>query len=178
LFLSMTAVGWLVARAAVAYVFLYAGWMNTRDAASRDWTVGQTALILGFIPEARRHQVAILCAILGMVMMYGGGVSVLLGLEGRAGAVALIVFSALGMAIHRANREQALKIANDLSTDPAVKDRAQALGWSAYGAHLAAGLKNVALIGVNVLFLLDGAGGLGPWAKPWAISDALGRFVQ
>jgi hypothetical protein len=82
------------------------------------------------------------------------------------------------MAIHRANREQVLKIANDLSTDQAVKDRAQALGWSAYGAHLAAGLKNIALIGINLLFLLDDAGSSGPWSKPWAISDVLGGFLR
>lgn len=68
---EVTTIGWLVARVAVAYVFLYAAWMNTRDAESREWTVGQTALILGFVPEGFRRQASIAAATIGMVMMYG-----------------------------------------------------------------------------------------------------------
>jgi hypothetical protein len=177
---AATEIGWLLARAGVAYVFLYAAWMNTRNAASWNWTVGQTELILGFVPERNRSGAAVLCSVAGMAMMYGGGLSVLLGLEGRLGALALIIFSALGMAVHRVNREQALPLAKEIGTmAPAAKDKAEALGWSAYGAHVAAGLKNIALIGVNALFMLDTEGpAVGPWAKPWALSDLLGHWLR
>src|SRR5579862_3364224 len=84
-------VGWILARLGVGYVFLFAAWMNTRNATSRQWTVDQTELILTFLPTPSRRRVAKLCAIAGMAMMYGGGVSVLIGLEGRVGATALIV---------------------------------------------------------------------------------------
>lgn len=176
---SLSTIAWILARLSVAYVFLYAAWQNTRNATAREWTVGQTALLLGFVPTAQRRQVSVLCAIAGMIMMYGGGISILIGLEGRIGACALIVFSAMGMGIHRANRQLALQSAAAIAGEaPNVKDKAEALGWSAYGAHLAAGLKNIALIGINALFLLylsDSAGG--PWAKPWAVSDAVGVWI-
>ena len=61
---TLTTIGWLLARLSVAYVFLYAAWLNTRDSASLEWTVGQTQMILGFVPEAQRHQAAIICAFL------------------------------------------------------------------------------------------------------------------
>lgn len=79
--------------------------------------MSQTALILGFIPVLHRPRAAVICAILGMVMMYGGGISVLIGLEGRIGSVALIIFSAMGMAIHRINRRQALPLATEIGVE-------------------------------------------------------------
>jgi uncharacterized membrane protein YphA (DoxX/SURF4 family) len=175
-----TTSGWLIARATVAYVFLYAAWMNTRDSASRTWTIGQTELILGFVPEASRHRVAVLGAVAGMVMMYGGGISILFGIEGRIGAIALIVFSAVGMQIHRVNRAQALPLANEIGAmAPTVKDQALTLGWSAYGAHVAAGLKNISLMGINALFVLDAdMASAGPWARPWIVSDLAGNWFR
>jgi uncharacterized membrane protein YphA (DoxX/SURF4 family) len=166
-------------RLSVAYVFLYAAWQNTKDAAAREWTVGQTALLLDFVSEAQRRLASVICAIAGMIMMYGGGISILIGLEGRVGACALMIFSAMGMAIHRANRQLALQSAAAIGLEaPNVKDKAEALGWSAYGGHLAAGLKNISLIGINALFLLylSDSGG-GPWAKPWALSDVVGVWL-
>ena len=176
---SLSTVSWLLVRLTVAYVFLYAAWQNTKDATAREWTIGQTALLLDFMPAAQRRQASAICALAGMIMMYGGGISILIGLEGRIGACALIIFSAMGMAIHRSNRRLALQSAATIGLDaPNVKDKAEALGWSAYGAHLAAGLKNISLIGINALFLFyvgDPAGG--PWARPWAVSDVVGVWL-
>ena len=163
--------GWLIARITMAYVFLYAAWLNTRNRDSWNWTVGQTMLILGVFPEAKRHRAAVYCAIAGMIMMYGGGVSVLFGLEGRLGALALMIFSALGMGIHRVNREQALSLGKSIgAAAPAVNDQAQNLAWSAFGGHLSSGLKNVTLIGTNALFLLHGTG-------PLSISDLISHWL-
>jgi uncharacterized membrane protein YphA (DoxX/SURF4 family) len=175
-----TTSGWLIVRATIAYVFLYAAWMNTRDSASRTWTIGQTELILGFVPVANRHRVAVLGAVAGMVMLYGGGISILFGIEGRIGAIVLILFSAMGMQVHRVNRAQALPLANEIaSTAPSVKDKALTLGWSAYGAHVAAGLKNISLIGINALFVLDAdMSSAGPWTQPWIVSDLTGNWFR
>lgn len=168
---TASAIGLLVMRIAVAYVFLYAAWMNSRHKASWQWTIGQTALILGFIPETSRHRAAIIAAVMGMVMMYGGGLSILVGAEGRLGGAALIVFCALGMAIHAVNRKQALELGNEIgAAAPPLVPKAQSLAWSAYGAHLAAGLKNVALIGASAYFVLHGTG-------RWSLSDWIGRSV-
>jgi uncharacterized membrane protein YphA (DoxX/SURF4 family) len=175
----LTPFAWLIARIAVAYVFLYAAWLNTRDSASREATIGLTQLIFGFVPKQQRHKVATLCAFLGMFMMYAGGISVLLGIEGRLGALALLFISLLGIFVHQAMGEQALRDAKDMTLGPDIKEEVISLGSAAYGANAAAGLKNIVIIGICILFILNAGGNaLGPWAKPWAISDMIGIWLN
>lgn len=177
--ITLTPFAWLIARAAIAHVFLYAAWMNTKDSASRESTISLTKLILGFIPEQQRHQAATLCTALGMIMMYAGGISVLLGVEGRLGALALMFVSVLGIFVHQAMGAQALIDAKGIKIEPDIKERVVSLGFSAYGANAAAGIKNIIIIGVCVLFIVNAGGeALGPWAKPWALSDIVGSWLN
>jgi len=164
-------VGILCARSGVAIVMLYAAWQNSKNSASREWTINNTALLFRFLPNDRRKRLAVPAAWAGLVMMWGGGISVLLGLEPRLGAAALIFFLALGMLIHRVNRQDVLALGKEISeASPAVAAKANELAWSAFGAHLAAGLKNVSMIGVNTMFLLNGTG-------RFTVSDRLGAWL-
>lgn len=144
----------LVLRLGVAYVFLYAAWKNTENAAAWTWTTNETALLFKNRPEAERAKLARLCAIAGMAMMYGGGVSVLLGLEPRLGGLLIAAFSIMGMWIHAIRRDEAKQ----------AGEAGNMMGWSAYSAHVAAGLKNWVLVAAGSVFFLAGAGryGLGP----------------
>lgn len=141
-------VGLLVLRFGIGYVFLYAAWKNTENAAAWKWTTTETAVLFKDRPEEERARLARICALAGMVMMYGGGASVLLGLEPRIGGLMVAVFSLLGMRVHAIRRDEAKEAA----------DAGNAMGWSAYSAHIAAGLKNWALAAGGVTFIFMGAG--------------------
>lgn len=138
-------------RLGVAYVFLYAAWKNTENAAARKWTIDETALLFRNWPDPQREKLARLCAFVGMVMTYGGGASVLLGVEPRLGGLLIAAFSLMGMKIHAIRREEA-KLAGEAGI---------AMGWSAYSAHIAAGLKNWALVAAGLFFVLAGSGRYG-----------------
>src|SRR5438132_1345104 len=114
-------VGLFALRLGIGYVFLYAAWKNTENAAAWKWTTAETAVLFKDRPEAERARLAWICALAGMVMMYAGGVSVLLGLEARIGGLMLAVFSILGTRIHAIRRDEAKEAA----------DAGNAMGWSA-----------------------------------------------
>lgn len=141
----------LVLRIGVAYVFLYAAWKNTENAAAWKWTTNETALLFRNWPDTQREKLARLCAVAGMAVMYGGGASVLLGVEPRVGGIFIATFSIMGMWIHGIRRDEAKQ----------AGEAGNIMGWSAYGAHVAAGLKNWALAAAGVVFVLIGAGRYG-----------------
>ncbi len=141
----------LILRLSVAYIFLYAAWKNTENVAAWTWTINETALLFRSYPDKRRRKIARLCAIVAMVMKYGGGITILLGLEPRLGGLSIAVFSLFGMRIHAIRRDEAKHAGEAGNT----------MGWSAYGAHLVAGLKNWAFVGAGALFVLLGSGRYG-----------------
>ena len=138
----------LIVRLTLAWVFLYAAWKNTENLAAWTWTKNETALLFASLNPARRDRVAALAAAVGMVMMYGGGLSVLTGVMPRVGGLAIALFSALGMRIHALRRDEAKR----------AGESGNAMGWSAFSAHVAAGLKNWALIGAALLIVIVGTG--------------------
>lgn len=151
----------LILRATLAYVFLYAAWRNTQNQMAWTWTKNETGVLFRHLPEAQRASMAARAALIGMVLMYGGGLSVLLGVEARLGGLALAIFSLLGMRIHAIRRDEAFTEAQ----------AGNAMGWSAYSGHTAAGLKNVALAGAGLLLALTGSG-------RWSVSDLVGRWLN
>src|SRR5438477_11342946 len=100
-----TDVGLLALRLGVSYVMLYAAWKNTENSAAWNWTVNETAILFRSSPDEQRQRTARFCAIVGMILMYGGGASVLLGLEPRVGGLAIAVLCSLGTIIHGLRRE-------------------------------------------------------------------------
>lgn len=143
-------------RLGIAYVFLYAAWRNTQNATAWSWTKNETAILFQSVAEPRKTKIAAIASLLGMVMMYGGGLSILLGLGADYGGLAIAVFSALGMRIHSLRAREAKTAA----------EAGNLMGWSAYSGHVAAGLKNVAFIGAGIFFLFHGSG-------PWSLSNQL-----
>jgi len=164
---TLNIAGWLVVRLTMAYVYLYALYMNTHDAAARSWLIEHTAYLFPKTPEPQRTKFAKIGALLGMAMMLLGGVSILLGLEGRIGGLLLVLFTAGGIYQHRREREVAMAIA--AKVEPLVPQAAKAdfstLQWSAYSGHISSGLKNWALCGISFGFLAWGTG-------PWSIIDS------
>jgi len=144
-------IGVLVLRLGIGYVFLYAAFKNTENAEARKAMTDETAVLFRDRPKEERDWLALICFRAGMVMMYGGGVSVLLGLEPRVGGLILAVFSLLGMRVHAIRRDEAKE----------AGEAGNPMGWSAFMAHTAAGLKNWALAAAGVTFILTGAGRYG-----------------
>src|SRR5437868_1590035 len=97
----------LVLRLSVAYILLYAAWKNTENKAAWTWTVNETALLFKSFSDAQKLKLARLSALAGMVMMYGGGLMILLGLEPRLGGLLIAIFSLLGMRIHAIRGDEA-----------------------------------------------------------------------
>lgn len=156
----------LALRLGVAWVFLYAAWRNTNTATAREWTRGETALLFRGVGLSSNHWLVSAATIVGMAMMYGGGIAVLLGSFARPGGLALALFSLMGIRIHLIRRDEALVEANT----------GIAIAWSAFAGHVAAGLKNWALAGAGLYFVLAGAGrfSLGPDAGAALVARLLG----
>jgi uncharacterized membrane protein YphA (DoxX/SURF4 family) len=164
---ALNIAGWLAVRLTMAYVYLYALYLNTHNAESRGWLVQHTAYLFRKTPEPRRKTYAHFGAIAGSLMMFLGGISILVGLQGRIGGFLLLLFTAGGIYQHRREREVAMTIAESL--DPLVppngKTDFSTLQWSAYSGHLSSGLKNWALCGISFGFMTWGTG-------PWSIIDS------
>jgi uncharacterized membrane protein YphA (DoxX/SURF4 family) len=141
----------LILRLSLAWVFLYAGYRNVETEAARTWLVSETALLFAHVPEDKRLPYAEPAAYLGAGVMLVGGAGIALGIEPRLCGVALAVFSFLGMLIHHAREREA----------QAAGMAGNAMGWSGFGAHIAAGLKNWALAGAGIAIALMGAGAHG-----------------
>jgi uncharacterized membrane protein YphA (DoxX/SURF4 family) len=172
--LPMTSdLAWIGLRALAAWVYLWAFYRNVRDAPARAWTVSHTALMLRFLDEPTRRRVAPVLATAAMGMMVFGGLSILIGFEGRLGALLLLAFTAVGYYQHRCEYQEAMAIAERLR--PFVREEGlpllSELQWSAYAGHYSSALKNVALIGIGLWFLLAGTG-------PYTISDRLGALFR
>lgn len=164
---TLNLVGWLVVRFTFAYVYLYALYLNTRDAAARAWLIEHTAYLFPNTPEPRRSSLAKIGALASATIMFLGGISILLGLEGRIGGLFLLLFTAGGIYQHRCERQVAMAVA--ARTEPIVSAPAKAdfamLQWSAYSGHVSSGLKNWALCGISFGFCAWGTG-------PWSIIDS------
>ncbi|MDQ4086582.1 MAG: DoxX family protein [Pseudomonadota bacterium] len=140
-------------RLAVAWVFLYAAWMNSRDAASRDWTANETAILFRGTPLAGATRLIRILAMVGVAIMYVGGLGIALGVLPRLAAAMLFVFTAAGTVIHIRNRADAMKLGGELEA-AAPHPAATALKWLAYAGHHSSALKNYALLGACAFFIL------------------------
>jgi uncharacterized membrane protein YphA (DoxX/SURF4 family) len=147
---TLNSIGWLSIRASIGYVYLYALYMNTRDAAARQWLIEHTGYMFPNLTGQSRKLVILLAAIGGMLMMFVGGISVLLAIEPRVGAALLLLFTAIGIYQHRREREVAMAVAEKIqgSIADSLKLDLTTLQWSAYSGHFSSGLKNWALCGM------------------------------
>jgi uncharacterized membrane protein YphA (DoxX/SURF4 family) len=158
--MTLNTVGWLVVRITMAYVYLYALYLNTHNEAARAWLLEHTAYLFGNTPEPLRGKLAKWGAIAGMLMMLAGSISILLGLQGRIGGLLLLLFTAGGIYQHRREGEVAMLVASKVGplVPAAGKADFSTLQWSAYSGHISSGLKNWALCGISFGFLAWGTG--------------------
>jgi uncharacterized membrane protein YphA (DoxX/SURF4 family) len=157
----------LCGRSALAYVYMYAGYLNAKSE-NRDWLFHHTAFL--FPPHTSRTLV-VASAIVGVVMMLAGGILILFGLANWLGCATLMVFTLFGYFQHRKEVEFAAKIADSLSAN--LESHIVALSKpeliradlldqrvSAYRGQFSSGLKNVGLIGALAILGVTGAGAI------------------
>lgn len=158
--------GIFVSRLAIAYVYLYAAYLNAKPE-NREWLITHTALLF----PSRTSQARIRAvAFIGVAMMFVGGTAMLLGFATWIGAAILIIFTVLGYLQHRKEVELATHLANSIATktEPllaAVPDAGTIrqlqldLRVSAYSGQFSSGLKNAGLVGgLVVLGFVTGSG--------------------
>lgn len=169
---ALNLTGWVAVRLGVGYVYLFALYMNTRDAASRQWLLEHTAYIFPNTPEPGRTHLSKYFSIVGMLMMLLGGLSVVIGLEGRIGALLLLSFTLGGIYQHKREREVALALGQHLEPLVAQSDKADlmTLQWSAFSGHFSSALKNWALCAMCVGIVAWGTG-------PLTISDRILNWI-
>lgn len=157
---TLDLIGWLAVRIGLGYVYLLAFYKNTIPAGAWKWTVDHTAYMFVKWPEPQRTRLAKMFAVGGMAMMLIGGLSVLLGVESRLGALLLLVFTAGGIYSHKREREVAMEVAQKVAplVPAAGKDDFSTLQWSAFSGHYSSGLKNWALCGICVGIISWGSG--------------------
>jgi uncharacterized membrane protein YphA (DoxX/SURF4 family) len=166
-------IGWIVLRLTIGYVYLYALYLNTHDKAARAWLVDHTAYLFPNVSQPLQTEMAKWFALGGMLMMLVGGLSILLGIEPRGGALVLLVFTAFGVYQHKREREVAMQVA--ARVQPLIPAAANAdfstVQWSAYSGQLSSGLKNWGLCGIFALLI-------GLPTGPWVLSDRLASLLK
>ena len=151
---------WIGIRAGIGFVYLFAFYKNTQNAAARQWLVTHTAYMFPSVPEPRRTQLAQIFAVIGAGMMLVGGVMVLIGIEGRIGALLLLGFTAGGIYQHKKECDVATALGEKLAgqVPDTVKADLSTLQWSGYSGNFSSGLKNWALCGLCIAIFCWGTG--------------------
>src|SRR5436305_211466 len=103
----------LLARIALAYVYLYAAYLNSKPE-SREWLLTHTAMLF---PAGTSPSLSNAAAFIGMAMMFVGGTSLLLGLATWMGCAALIAFTILGFLQHSKEAQMATALADTLTAE-------------------------------------------------------------
>jgi len=168
--------GSLLLRVALAAIFLHGAWFSSRGAEARANLVTATAPVFPWRPD--------LLAYAGIVMAAGAGLSVLLGIFPRLGALLMAVFLVPAAMIHFGllRRAVALKqsIVGGLGGHSAsgLRDEVEELGGSAVLGNMTSALKNLALIGPALYLALAGADApmLIGFGQDWQLQGLLTRF--
>lgn len=141
-------------RVGIAFLFLYAAYMNSKDKGSIQWTIENTKPLFKNTKYANDLTKIKVVAYFGIGIMYLGGLSVLFGIESRVGAFLLILFTIGGSVIHNIQKNEARELAFKNAKD---KEFAS-IAWSAYAAHFSNILKNICLIFILSFICLNGVG--------------------
>jgi uncharacterized membrane protein YphA (DoxX/SURF4 family) len=152
----------LLLRLSVAVVFLSSAYActSTRQVFAR--IQHESECFFPFLPTGRtKERMGRIAALIGMTMLYAGGVSLLLGIEPRLGGLDVALFSLLGLRVHQVSRGLALKAA--MAGDE--------MGIKAFSGLKASGMKNWVVAGVGLALFLDGGGRYG------LAIDHLGKYL-
>lgn len=146
-------IGSFLLRLTIGILFLMGAWASGKNRHALKFTIGETALVFKSRPEV--------FAVIGIVIMGAGGLSILFGVLPRLGPLGLTVFLLFGGMIHLAKRAQAeackQALLPALGSDPAARGTLDELTMTAVIGHFVSALKNFALMGPTAYLVLAGA---------------------
>lgn len=141
-------------RAGIAFLYVYAAYMNSKDKISLQWTIDNTKPLFRDTRYSENIPLIKFFAYTGIAVMFAGGLSILLGIEARLGAAMLLVFTIGGTVLHNRQRNAA----KEMAVKNAENAELSSIAWSAFSAHFANILKNVCLILVLLFVVFYGVG--------------------
>ena len=144
----------LFLRLGIAFLYVYAAYMNSKDKASLQWTINNTLPLFRNTSVAKNPTLIKWFAYSGVLIMYTGGLSVLIGFEARIGSALLLIFTVCGTVIHQRLKNDAREIATKNAADLQLSG----IAWSAFSAHFANILKNICLVLILIFIILNGVG--------------------
>lgn len=153
-------------RFAIAFLYIYAAYRNSKDKISLQWTIDNTKPLFRNTKFAENIPAIKFFAYCGITIMYVGGISVLGGLEARLGSLLLLVFTIGGTIIHNRQKNDAEEIATRNASNIELSSTA----WSAFAAHFANILKNISLILILAYLVINGVG-------KYQVSDIISKFI-
>lgn len=142
----------LLLRLSIAAVFLSAGYSCTVTKGAFARIKHETECFFPFLPAGgAKERMGGIAAMIGMAMIYGGGISLLLGIEPRLGGLDVALFSLLGLRVHHVSRSIALRAA--MAGDE--------MGIKAVSGLKASAMKNWVVVAAGLTFFLVGGGKYG-----------------
>jgi uncharacterized membrane protein YphA (DoxX/SURF4 family) len=144
----------LIIRVTIGLLFVVSAYACSKDAGARRGAMADTALVFPSRPE--------LFTLAGVLLMLLGGLSVLLGIFPRLGALALTLFLIPAAMIHFRKARQAAALKDAILAGPAAKSSGArqsitALGESAVLGNFTSALKNLTLMPLTLYIALAGA---------------------
>lgn len=145
----------LFLRIGIAYLYIYAAYAYSKDKESFGLALESTkSLFISKKDGGENIGLVKLFTYLGIVIMYIGGLSILIGIEARVGALLLLIFTIGGTIIHSRLKKEAEEIILRSPKDSEMTKIAN----SANSAHFAGVVKDVCLISVLIFIILNGVG--------------------
>jgi len=151
--MALEEIGSLLIRVTIGLLFLISAFVCVKDAGARKAATADTALVFPWHSE--------LFMLAGVALMAAGGLSVLLGIFPRLGALALTLFLIPAAMIHFRKAREAAALKDRILAGPAGKSSdgrqaVAALGDSAVIGNFTSALKNLNLMALTLYVALAG----------------------
>lgn len=149
--MALEEIGSLLIRVTIGLLFLISAFVCGKNAGARKAAAADTALVFPWRPD--------LFTLAGIVIMAAGGMSVLLGIFPRLGALALTLFLIPAAMIHFRKAREAAALKDRILAGPAGKpsgarQAVAALGDSAVIGNFTSALKNLTLMAPTLYLAL------------------------
>lgn len=142
----------LLLRLSIAAAFLSAGYGCTATKAAFARVKHETECFFPFLSAGgAKERMGGIAAMVGMAMIFGGGISLLFGIEPRLGGLDVALFSLLGLRVHHASLSIALRAART----------GDEMGIKAVSGLKASAMKNWVVIAAGLTLFLVGGGRYG-----------------
>lgn len=148
----------LVLRVGLAFMFLSAAIIHSKDAPGR-WSARHfTSLLLA--GQSIESSIVKVCGVIAIAILYISSIGVLLGVETKIAALLMFLFSACGFLIHVRDGGQAFQAATAL--EPSLPpDAVQVIGrvkFTAMVGSMSSAIKNVPVMAAALVLMIEGGG--------------------